>query len=221
MKLAFPHIQNAIKITEDFVTGLVVENPALLFSLLQDLRRQTNGEAGRAILSEDNTPVSMPKHLELLTDFISFDGNSKGLQTKIIQRLERTAQNENFVSETNRILSLLEAFLDDLAYYEDLELAYDKLSLTNLLKSVGIRPIMDYNTLEERLYAYMDLVTRLEGDKLFVLVNLRSFVPTDALDAFSETVTAHGMKVLLVDGHDYPTLSAEKRFLIDEDLCEV
>ena len=135
--------------------------------------------------------------------------------------MERTAQREDYFHETSQIISQLEGFLDKLAYEEDIELAYEKLSLANLLKAVGIRIIMDYNSLEEWLYAYMDLVTRFEGEKLFVLVNLRSFLSDDAMETFLRTTTTHGMKILLVDSHAYPMLSLENRLLIDKDLCEI
>jgi CRISPR-associated protein Csn2 len=67
----------------------------------------------------------------------------------------------------------------------------------------------------------MDLVTRFEGEKLFILVNLRSFLSDDAMETFLRTTTTHGMKILLVDSHAYPMLSLENRLLIDKDLCEI
>ena len=97
----------------------------------------------------------------------------------------------------------------------------DKLSLNNLLKSVGMRVIIDYNKLVERLFAYMDLVRRFEGEKLFLLVNLRSFVSLEDMELFMQTVVAHGLRVLLVDNQAYPLLSLEKRHIIDSDLCEI
>ncbi len=97
----------------------------------------------------------------------------------------------------------------------------DKLSLNNLLKSVGMRVIIDYNKLVERLFAYMDLVRRFEGEKLFLLVNLRSFVSLEDMELFMQTAVAHGLRVLLVDNQAYPLLPLEKRRIIDSDLCEI
>ena len=97
----------------------------------------------------------------------------------------------------------------------------DKLSLNNLLKSVGMRVIIDYNKLVERLFAYMDLVRRFEGEKLFLLVNLRSFVSLEDMALFMQTAVAHGLRVLLVDNQAYPLLPLERRRIIDSDLCEI
>ena len=122
---------------------------------------------------------------------------------------------------THKLLADLECYLNDLAMEQDVELTYEKLSLNNLLKSVGARVVIDYNKLVERLFAYMDLVRRFEGEKLFLLVNLRSFVSNEDMELFMQTVVAHGFQVLLVDNQAYPLLPLERRRIIDMDLCEI
>ena len=89
------------------------------------------------------------------------------------------------------------------------------------MKAVGVKVIIDYNKLVERLFAYMDLVRRFEGEKLFLLVNLRSFVSVEDMELFMQTVVAHGLQVLLVDNQAYPLLPLERRRIVDMDLCEI
>ena len=134
---------------------------------------------------------------------------------------EKTANDETYYQRTHRLMAELENYLNDLSMELDVELAYDKLSLNTLLKSVGMRVIIDYNKLVERLFAYMDLVRRFEGEKLFLLVNLRGFVSLEDMELFMQTVVAHGLRVLLVDNQAYPLLPLEKRRIIDSDLCEI
>ena len=214
-------MKELIHIPDGFAFGLVIENPDFMYRFLKDLAEQCRGEPGEAILSVGNSPVSIPKHMELMTDFVNFEDVPKRALTKFLQVIERTAQSAEFVCETNEIMAGLEAFLNKLAYEEDVNLAYDKFSLTNLLKAIGIRPIMDYNGLGERLFAYMDFVTRYEGEKLFVPVNLRSFLSDKDAEILLNVVTMRGMKILMVDNVSHPILPMEKRLLIDEDLCEI
>ena len=173
------------------------------------------------VISSNDKKVDINHSLDLLTDFVTFDGNRKCLLTKILHGLEKTANDETYYQRTHRLMAELENYLNDLSMELDVEMAYDKLSLNNLLKSVGMRVIIDYNKLVERLFAYMDLVRRFEGEKLFLLVNLRSFVSLEDMELFMQTVVAHGLRVLLVDNQAYPLLSLEKRHIIDSDLCEI
>ena len=118
-----------------------------MYTVLADIHAQCQGEAGTSVLSSNDKKVDINHSLDLLTDFVTFDGNRKSLLTKILQRLEKTANDEMYYQRTHRLMSELENYLNDLSMELDVELAYDKLSLNNLLKSVGMRVIIDYNKL--------------------------------------------------------------------------
>ena len=221
MKLWLEGLQQPLVMDGESVTTLVIENPSLMYTVLADIHAQCQGEAGTSVLSSNDKKVDINHSLDLLTDFVTFDGNRKSLLAKILHGLEKTANDETYYQRTHRLMAELENYLNDLSMELDVEMAYDKLSLNNLLKSVGMRVIIDYNKLVERLFAYMDLVRRFEGEKLFLLVNLRSFVSLEDMELFMQTVVAHGLRVLLVDNQAYPLLPLEKRHIIDSDLCEI
>ena len=221
MKLWLEGLQQPLVMDGESVTTLVIENPSLMYTVLADIHAQCQGEAGTSVLSSNDKKVDINHSLDLLTDFVTFDGNRKSLLAKILHGLEKTANDETYYQRTHRLMAELENYLNDLSMELDVEMAYDKLSLNNLLKSVGMRVIIDYNKLVERLFAYMDLVRRFEGEKLFLLVNLRGFVSLEDMSLFMQTVVAHGLRVLLVDNQAYPLLPLEKRRIIDSDLCEI
>ncbi|MBE6102330.1 MAG: type II-A CRISPR-associated protein Csn2 [Selenomonas ruminantium] len=221
MKLCYPDIYTPITISDEYVASLVIENQYLLYRFLMDICSQLKGETGNVVLSINERLVSIDKGVDLLTDFVTFDGNKKNLLTKIQHAMEKIANDEVYFMRTQRLMAELECYLSDLALEEEVDVAYEKLSLGNLLKSVGMRVIIDYNKLVEKLFAYMDLVKKFEGDKLFILVNLRSFVNDEDMEMFLRTSLEHGMKMLLVEGHACPLLSLEKRRVIDVDLCEI
>lgn len=221
MKLWLEGLQQPLITDGEGVTTLVIENQEFMMRVLSDIYAQSQGEAGNSVLSSNGKTVDINKGLDLLVDFVAFDGNRKGLLTKIVNALEKTANDEVYFQRTHKLLAELECYLNDLAMEQDVELTYEKLSLNNLLKSVGARVVIDYNKLVERLFAYMDLVRRFEGEKLFLLVNLRSFVSNEDVELFMQTVVAHGLQVLLVDNQAYPHLPLERRRIIDMDLCEI
>ena len=66
----------------------------------------------------------------------------------------------------------------------------------------------------------MELVREFDRDKLFVLLNLRSFFADEHVEKFLETVSVHGYKVLLLDSVSRKKLAHENRITIDNDLCE-
>lgn len=221
MKLWLDGLQEPLVIDGEHVCSLVIENPTFMLNVLRDIHDQCQGESGKAVLSYKNEILAIDRGVELMTDFVTFDGNKKSLLTKIFHVLENVANDEVYYHRTQKLLADMECYFNDLSMEQDVELAYDKLSLNNLLKSVGMRVVIDYNKLVERLLAYMDLVRRFDREKLFLLVNLRSFVSVEDTNLFMKTVAAHGFRVLLIDNQTYPVLAWEKRRIIDIDLCEL
>ena len=49
---------------------------------------------------------------------------------------------------------------------------------------------------------------------------MRSYFSDDEMEKFTQTVSLHGFKVLLLENFSSPKLKYTKRFVIDEDLCE-
>ena len=64
------------------------------------------------------------------------------------------------------------------------------------------------------------LVREFDREKLFFLVNLRSWYPDETVELFLQSALGHGHKIMLIDSCDYPRLPSERRVTVDIDLCE-
>ena len=66
----------------------------------------------------------------------------------------------------------------------------------------------------------MELVRELDRDKLFIMVNMRTFFSDQDMEMFAESVCLHDFKVLLLESTSFSNLKNVKKYIIDEDLCE-
>lgn len=221
MKLVYPSLQTPIILSNEYISSLIIEEPGFFYELIRDLRCQLDGGEGRAVLSLNDKPVEFSRNLELIVDFIDFEINQKQLLTKVLSALEKIGKSEDYAEKSQMLIAEIEKYIFDLSFGFDIELECDKISIAQILKAAGIRIISDYDKLTETLYSYMQLVREFDSEKVFVFVNLRSFVNIEELQLFADTVLAHGYRVLLIDNFGYPRLSAEKRLIVDKDLCEI
>lgn len=221
MKFAYPRLHQVIEIREGEIAGLVVENQRFMYALVADINRQIQKEDGEALLSIDNTPVEISQYVELLADYWSFELNQKSLLSKIVSAMGNLAQNERFYEQTNRLLAMAEGYINELAYEFDMEISCNPITTQAFIKAIGVHIEVTSDSLCEQLLAYMKLIREFDRDKLFIFVNLRSFLSLDELQAFSDTVTMHGYRVLYIDNREYPILAQEQRLVVDKDLCEI
>ena len=223
MKFAYPEISGVFEVYKPYANTLVIENQKLFSALLRDIYLGICGMETGCVLSLQNTPVSMAKHCELISSFVDLDLNRKPLLNKIMAGLEEKALEPQNYTETMQLLSDIENSIDKWAFDFPCDIVSSKITVANMLKSVGLELRQEYsgiNALGEKLLDYMELVREFERDKLFVLVGLRSYLPDDAAERFLNSVVAHEFHVMLIDSLDHPRLSAERRITVDEDLCE-
>ena len=221
MKLAFPDFTNSIVIEDGETFELIIENQRLFYSFVSDIAIQMQKQDGKSVLSNDGKPISFFSNIEFISDYAYFDLNQKTLVTKILSSLEKRATEDNFFYKQQELLSKLEAFIGELVLDCGCDLEVTSLNMASILKAAGFRIVDDYSSLEEKIVAYMELIDEYVGNRLYVFVNLKSFLPDNALLCLIEDCISHGRKVLLIDNRGVVLKSENKHLIIDCDLCEI
>lgn len=221
MKLVHPNIEHQFRFNGAGLNTLVIENQRFFYDLLYDICAQLHGASGDTVLSKQNCPLAFPTHIEIVREFIDFDINQKNLLNRLHVKMEKLALESEQYADTLWMLQKLESYILSLTADVPGEVILDKLNIGSLIKSVGLRLDNEYGEPLERIYDYMELVRELDGDKLFVFVNMRSYFTDEAVARFCDTVLRHQFCVLLIDASVHPLLPDEQRVLIDEDLCEI
>lgn len=221
MKIVLQGIDGAIDCAAGDVCSVIIENQAFLYQIVCDIENQLQGNDGSCVLSNDNKVIRMDKYAELLTQFIPFDINRKNLLNKIAGELQKIAVDENHYIQTNELLTAWESYCMDLAFGMTGDIKFSKVTAESLIKAAGVEIDDAYESLAEKLIDYFELVRAYDAEKLFVLVNLRSFLPDEMMQAFVDTVLAREYQILLIESTARPLLQKEKRVLIDADLCQI
>lgn len=221
MKIAYRELKNVIDVNTEMITGLVIENPEFMYKMLQEFRKATEGLDSDIVVSDNETPIPAQKTIAYITDFVDFTLNQKTLISKIMSELDKKSKNELYYEKSERLLETIEMYIESIAGDLPCEIICEKLNMLAVIKAAGIEIIDDYDTLEERILAYMDLSREYEGKRFFVFVNLRSVVSYATLQLMMATAITRDYRVLLIDNMDYKKLSCESRIIIDNDLCVI
>ncbi len=222
MKIVLPEITTVFDCADiEKVNSLVIENQELMLRILVDLEEQSNGNDGKAVLSEQGKTISIEKCLELHSKFVPFDINQKSLINKACALLNQIAVNEDNYLSTMELLGNIERYLLGLTMEMSGNIDFSKVTVENLIKCSGLEFMDDYDSLAEKILDYIELVTEYERKKLFVFVNSRSFISDSDMEVFLENVLQRDIQLLLIDSSEHKLLKNEKRVIIDDNLCEI
>ena len=219
MKLFIPQIDCLLELGKEKCQSLVIENQAVWCSILNDMAEQLRGNEGKIVLSCNDKIIPLSKNVELISQFIPFDMNQKGLLTKIMNEMQKIAVSEQHFALTTTALSSWEKYLLELTADIVGNIGFSKINLESLIKSAGIEVENVYDNLGEKILDYFELVSVYDGKKLFVLVNLRSYLSEHEMKELLKNVIVHQYEILLVDSIEHPILDLEKRYIVDADQC--
>ncbi len=211
-----------IEFEEGYVYSLVIENNSMFSKLVKELYNQINGYDGDFVLSEKFEPISITKKIEIVSEFIPFNANKKTLITKLHNKLNKTAYETDLYYETQTIKSALTCYIATLSETLGISTEYDEeIEISSLLKAANLKLSVSDGDLAESIIEYFIASYELEEEKIFVTVNLKSFLGKTEFENFIKTIVIHKIKLIMIDNYSRYTCDNEKKIIIDEDLCEI
>lgn len=220
MKLAFKNMGHILDFKEECVNELIIENKKMFFDLVNSMISQADGLHGDCVLSIRDKPVEFGKYADLTLQFAPFELNRKSLLTKLCSALEKNAQSPENYAETAELLGSLERYMLRISEELPFEISCQKLTIAPVIKALSPEVEESAKKTIEKIFAYMETVRELDRDKLFIMVNMRTYFTDEEMEIFAESICLHGFKVLLLEAFAYPKLKYANRFVIDSDLCE-
>ena len=220
MKLVYKNMGHILRFGEGYVNELIIENKKMFFNVVDSINRQVDGLHGECVLSVSDRPVEFSKYVDLTVQFAPFRINRKSLLTRLYAALEKKAQASEIHSKTEGLLGELERYILGLSEELSFEINCQKIAIGPIIRALA--PEIEENDKSpiEKVFTYMELVRELDRDKLFVMVNMRSYFLDEEIEKFTESVCLHDFKVLLLESYEGLKLKYTKRYIIDNDLCE-
>jgi len=222
MMIAYPAADICCEIREDRIRTIVIENQHIFYNMISDIRSQLDGNNGKVVLSEDHIPLDMRKTTDLLTQFVPFTVNQKELITKLYAVLKKKAVDEKMYQYTQEIYRAIGEYLYQLIEDEENELEITiPEDITGILKAFDVRFDDSELTLPEKLLEYMISTNEFKGERIFITVNLRSYLTDKETEELFRSLLLKKIRLMCIESSEFPRLKMEEVIIIDKDMCVI
>lgn len=204
----------------DVVNVLVIENQDMLQGFVRELKTQIEGYDGRFTLSENSFEIRIDRSVLLTIDPFSIDLNQRDFITKLYAKMREDALGEDEYIRTSSLLAEIMVRVQEIMNRQPMVLESSEVDLAALFKSMNVSFSAPESMLET-LHDYMDICSEYRGIKLFVFVNLKSYLNNQDMLELYRHLRYVKRNVLLIEHSETEHLEGESTRIIDLDLCEI
>ncbi len=206
----------------DFTTHpirqLIIESPNTLGSLVDEIRRQTEGGYGDFTLRERDNDLEFDKSVSMFVDPFEADANSKPIINGLIKSLVSLGLSEAYYLTTEETVTSLVRYCQKMAFENDSDVMMNPPFLDSVFKLMKPEfPLAD--RLNERLSDFVSLVSRYTDNRLLIFVNISSFLSAEDYFDLIKQLEYIQHPVLMIESVDTQYIVPKK--IIDIDLCEI
>ena len=219
MRLSFEILFEPVKLTEDKISVLKIENKSFFRQIISALLNGNPEEHG-IIFSLNFEPLKFKGNISVITDYYNLTVSSS-LIRKIYDAMECFCVNE-MPEETAKLKMEILKFTELLTASYDYDFSdKDDVCLTDLFKMQNIKPNINNSELLEDILEYILLIQKYMPQKLFIFVNLHSYFSEDELNIFFYEMIIRKIRILDIESSDFDRTNPEELTIIDKDLCVI
>ncbi len=200
---------------------LIIESPEFLRGIVRELT--SNTEEKRISISANGKALSFDKDIDVIFNPMKLDFNNKRATVTLLKLLLKASVSEDFYLTTNKLKTKIIKYFNEIvnATEFEFEVFADDFTMDSIAKAVNVHIVGDEDDFVELITDYASMMVELVNIKLFIFVNLRSFMSDEDLKRFQHNLDNHQIDVLLLESSAKEPLEYISRLLIDRDLCEI
>ena len=204
MNLKINYFDNNIKIENDYVQVIEIENKKTFYRLVSDLYKIKNDEKLDEVFfyDDDNQELNMYNKVDLYVNFFDIDLNSKknlnALNKNIINSLTDNVK-EEILNNFKKLAKSFTKILSDI----DLPLSLnDNITVDDIIKLLKIS-INKTDDLLSNLLLIIDLEKVLKMNEILFFINLKQYLSQEELIEFYKYAIYNEIKIVLVDRYKF------------------
>ena len=203
-------------------TEWIIESPESFSGYVLELSTQIDGNEGQFVLSDKNKELDLAKKAELIFNPFTVDINERKILNKLYMELSDLSKEEEMYIKTVELLRHLQEYMLELEQCTEYILEFDQeTDMSALLKAVNIHYETRDMDFMERLVQYMKVLAVVVGIKVFMFVNLRSYLTDHQMQEVMKEMKYQNIKGLFIESQQRSCMEGVKQYIIDVDRCEI
>lgn len=222
MKLRFNYIDNEIKVDNDYINVIEIENKSYFFRTVNNLLMTTNSNMVEELtfFDENYKELNMFNKFNIIIDYFNIDFNTKRNMTFMTKKISENIPELDKVELNNVYNKMIKIFKKYINNFDiDISVS-EEFNINDLIKLFKLE-INKKDNLLDNLLLLIDIEKEFCLDQILIFINLKQYLNTIELVELYKYSIYNNVKILIIDSQNYgTTLDYEKKLIIDSNLDE-
>ncbi|MCR4567659.1 MAG: type II-A CRISPR-associated protein Csn2 [Pseudobutyrivibrio sp.] len=204
---------------ENHVLEIICENKIAFRTLVYDLTCETSGGEGEWILSDNENEYNLAKLADVIINPFAISCNDRKILSAIYKELHVISEQlypEQLAEANSKMINYIDSILVDVPYALEYEPIVD---IEGIFKLYDVKFEDEFSSILDRLVIYIKTVSQVLRKKVFFFVNLKSYLDDEEIEMLYKEASYSKSSLIMIESSDSNKLEAEKKLLIDSDLC--
>lgn len=176
----------------------------------------------RYVLSDADIELGISKNMDIVFDIFSIDINSKKIVNKLYEEMQQVAYSEKLYVKTQEIAQSIQKYILELEQETDYILTFtEDVDWMAIFKALRVQHEIIEEDYFEKLIRYIKVATVAMKYKIFVFVNLRSYLSDLQMQKLIQEAIHQEVKLIFVENCVKDCMEGGLRYIIDRDQCEI
>lgn len=223
MTINVEYFDNVIKLEDDFVVSIEIENKNVFYRFIKDFYEISYGNVLEEVkfFNQDMKELNSSVKVQVFSNYFEIDFDSKKISNALLKYVYENISDidrQYIIKSQQKLIDIYNKILNELDLPLNVNSDISVEAISKYLKISINKPL----TLLDNLFLLIDLERELKINELLIFVNLKSYLSKDELIELYKYSIYNKVKILLVDAFNYGvTLNNEKKLIIDENLDEI
>lgn len=203
-------------------TEWIMESQEVFFAYVGELNNQIAGNEGKFVLSENNKELDLSKAADLLINPFSTEVNTRKILNKLYLELTERSREEQMYMKTVELFNHIQEYMLELEQQSSYILDFNReTDVSILLKALSVQYEVKETGYWERLIQYIKIMASAAGIKVFIFVNIRSYLSDAQMEELIKELEYQDVSGLFIENQQRSCLKGVKWYIIDKDQCEI
>lgn len=203
-------------------TEWIMESQEVFFAYVGELNNQIAGNEGKFVLSENNKELDLSKAADLLINPFLTEVNTRKILNKLYLELTERSREEQMYMKTVELFNHIQEYMLELEQQSSYILDFNReTDVSILLKALSVQYEVKETGYWERLIQYIKIMASAAGIKVFIFVNLRSYLSDAQMEELIKELEYQDVSGLFIENQQRSCLKGVKWYIIDKDQCEI